>query len=43
MNYFDMNFMMGDYGSGYLPDYSIANYDNATHGGDAIPIKLVRE
>ncbi|MDE6322814.1 MAG: hypothetical protein K2L85_01685 [Paramuribaculum sp.] len=39
-NYFDMNFTPYSFPTGFTPAYSTAEF-NRTHGGDALPIKLV--
>lgn len=39
-NYFDMNFGPYDYGAGFTPSYGTEEF-NITHGGDAMPIKLI--
>lgn len=51
VNYFDMNFEALDYGTGYTTGYSASQVGvsgtaaltqyNQTHGGDALPIRLV--
>lgn len=39
-NYFDMNFIPYSFPVGFTPNYSTSDF-NITHGGDALPIKLV--